>query len=280
MTVLVALLIWPLGVVHASRSADAQRPAYLRASSVPGAMHRRVNVGGYRLYVECVGAGSPTVVFDNEAYLDVWRIVQQKVGGYTRACAYDRAGMGLSDLGPEPVTSAQLLRDLRRLLIRGNIPGPYILVGDAFGGTTVRLYASRYRASLAGLVLVDAIPPELMSHTTVFPYYDVDVRASRAQARSMTSLGKLPLVVLSHRIQLTLPQNIEQRWPRYQRQLARLSSNSVYALGTTSGYAGMPLQQPMLVVEAIVQVLLAYRSPSHALLPCGFDYLVHGAECM
>ncbi len=122
------------------------------------ALGQLVDVGGYRLHIQCVGAGSPTVVLDaglGGASLD-WSLVQPALGTTTRVCAYDRAGMGWSDPGPAPRTPGQIARELHTLLTKAGIPGPYVLVGHSLGGKNVRMFALQYPAEVAGLVLVDA----------------------------------------------------------------------------------------------------------------------------
>src|SRR5438067_2242557 len=77
-----------------------------------------VDVGGYRLHIQCVGTGSPTVVLDaglGGMSLD-WNLVQTEMGQTTQVCAYDRAGMGWSDPGPQPRTPSQIARELHTLL--------------------------------------------------------------------------------------------------------------------------------------------------------------------
>ena len=74
-----------------AEAADAQ------AYPPPG---QQVDVGGYRLHINCTGEGSPTVVI--EAGLGDWSTtwgatVQPEVAKTTRVCTYDRAGMGWSD---------------------------------------------------------------------------------------------------------------------------------------------------------------------------------------
>ena len=85
-----------------------------------------------------------------------WGFVQPEVAKFTRACSYDRAGMGYSDPGPQPRTSLRIVGELHTLLEHADLTGPLVLVGHSFGGYNVRLYAGQYRADVAGLVLVDA----------------------------------------------------------------------------------------------------------------------------
>src|SRR5919112_5625074 len=108
----VTLLV--LAVVGAIYQAIATERAE-RAYPPPGEM---VDVGGYSLHINCVGQGSPTVVLDGgsgEMSAD-WVLVQQEVSGTTRVCAYDRAGMGWSETGPEPRDARQISNELHTLL--------------------------------------------------------------------------------------------------------------------------------------------------------------------
>ena len=129
-----------------------------------------VTTQGTRLNFYCMGRGSPTVVFDSGwgDWAPVWTIVQPEVAKRTRACSYDRAGAGFSDPGPLPRTSVRIAAELRSALHNAGIQGPYILVGNAFGGNNIRTFAARYPAEVAGLVLVEAdvvsSPEELRGH--------------------------------------------------------------------------------------------------------------------
>src|SRR5689334_19998980 len=68
-----------------------------------------VDVGGYRLHINCTGTGSPTVVI--VAGLGDWSttwggVVQPEVAKTTRVCTYDRPGFGWSDAVPLPQDAA------------------------------------------------------------------------------------------------------------------------------------------------------------------------------
>src|SRR5215217_6081841 len=148
---IVALLV--LAVVGAIYQAIATELAE-RAYPPPGEM---VDVGGYRLHINCVGQGSPTVVLDagSGGFSAQWVRVQREVSGSIRVCAYDRAGMGWSEMGPEPRDAKQISGELHTLLSKAGIEGPYVLVGHSLGGLNMQTYAARYPDEVAGVALVD-----------------------------------------------------------------------------------------------------------------------------
>jgi len=135
--------------------------------NIPGQM---IDIGGYRLHINCTGKGSPAVILENglgDNYAD-WALVQPKVAEFTRVCSYDRAYDGFSDAGPIPVTMHQEVYELHQLLHAARIRGPYILAGHSFGGILARLYASTYPADIAGLVFIDSTHEDVRMGDTMF----------------------------------------------------------------------------------------------------------------
>ena len=122
----------------------------------PGMM---VDVSGLRLHVVCGGNGEPTVLFESgiAASSLSWTRVLREVATFTRACAYDRAGLGWSDPSRGPRTLARMLFELRGVPAGAATAGPYVFVGHSFGAFLVCAYASQYPSEVAGLVLLD--PP-------------------------------------------------------------------------------------------------------------------------
>ncbi len=117
------------------------------------------DVGGYRLHLYCTGEGSPTVVLEAGAASSElsWYMVQKEVAGFTRVCAYDRAGFGWSGPAAGPLSPSQVAEDLHKLLSMADVPGPYILVGHSAGGLYIRTYAGQHPSDVVGMVLVDAV---------------------------------------------------------------------------------------------------------------------------
>jgi len=132
------------------------------AASYPPA-GQLVDVGGYRLHLDCRGSGSPTIVMDaglGGSSLD-WSLVQPVLSQSTRVCSCDRAGMGASEPGPEPRTPERIATELHTLLENAGIEGPIVLVGHSLAGKTVRMFAHDYPSDVAGMVLVDARSEEV-----------------------------------------------------------------------------------------------------------------------
>lgn len=190
---LVGLLV-VVGLIGASYEAiaaagDAQRyPA-------PGQL---VDVGGYRLHIQCVGAGSPTVVLDaglGGSSLD-WSLVQPSLGRTTRVCAYDRASMGWSDPSPQPRTPRQIADELHTLLTNAGIAEPYVLVGHSLAGKNVRLFALAHPEQVAGMVLVDARGEYVDANTSPaeFQGFQQALAAQASLFRVARSLGLVRLI--------------------------------------------------------------------------------------
>jgi pimeloyl-ACP methyl ester carboxylesterase len=132
------------------------------AKHLPRRVGQAIDVGGRTMNLYCSGQGSPIVIFEtggNEPGYS-WAHIQPRVAAFTRACWYDRAGVGWSDPPSTPRTSASVVSDLHTILQRAGELPPYVLVGASIGGEYVRIYTARYPAEVAGLVLVDATNPD------------------------------------------------------------------------------------------------------------------------
>jgi pimeloyl-ACP methyl ester carboxylesterase len=131
-----------------------------------------VDVGGYSLYLHCIGDNTdrrPTVVLETGLGGGVtsadWAYVQPEIGKTTRVCAYDRAGLGWSDLSPQPRDAQHIATELHTLLQNSHTPPPYVLVGWSYGGLYVRAYADQYPEEVAGMVLLDSSSPDQCTST-------------------------------------------------------------------------------------------------------------------
>lgn len=142
---------------HQSAKPQKKTGARSRQSAYPP-LGKLVDIGGYRLHLNCTGRRSPTVVLlagGGDFSFD-WSLTQPILSRFARVCSYDRAGFAWSDPGPTPRTMKQEAYELHALLKAARIQAPYVLVGHSFGGLIARVYAEQYPNEAAGMVLVDA----------------------------------------------------------------------------------------------------------------------------
>jgi pimeloyl-ACP methyl ester carboxylesterase len=249
-----------IGLILAQRPVDGTRRAavsinvedevphritYLALSDAPGASARELatpsaHTGafdveeGRKLFLNCAGSGSPTVILEAGAGggASAWTQVQAEIAAFARVCSYDRANIpgGASDPAQKPRTAGDVVADLHAALAASGVPGPFVLVGHSDGGLFVRLYASLHPDEVVGLVLVDAVsenleeaeavlleelltPEQLSQYQAALeqqanaPFVarvddeQVDMAASSAEmraARSDSPLRPMPLFVLTH----------------------------------------------------------------------------------
>jgi pimeloyl-ACP methyl ester carboxylesterase len=191
--VIAALLLVAVGGAFATVSVATRGTAQTAAGQM-------VDVGGHRLYIECTGSGSPTVVLQAGlgASSSSWASIAPKIAASTRVCAYDRAGHGLSDEAAGPQDGIALATDLHTLLERAGVTGPYVIVGHSSGGPYVRVFAAQYPDEIAGMVLLDAQPAEALTALPDYPGFYYPYRFVTALAPTLARVGLLgPLLGLS-----------------------------------------------------------------------------------
>ena len=233
-----------------------------------------VDVGGRQLYLTCEGEGSPTVVLESggRGHSGGWYLVQPFVAGFTRVCAYDRAGTGYSESAPLNETAQETADELHSLLATAGIDGPYVMVGHSLGGILVRVFANRYLNEVAGMVLVDTghgdpvarfqevlTPEEWQQVRNLILHADEGFTLPGGLDLLGPDLGDIPLVVLTAGKRDTSPwppdiaQRLQQVQQVTQEELLTLSSNSTHVIGEESGH-GIQIDQPDLVIQAIRRV--------------------------
>ena len=139
---------------------------------------RSVDVGGYKLNIDCTGKGSPTVVLESGVEVPAmgWRLVQPGIAKFTRVCSYDRAGYGWSDPGPMPRTLSRIVVELHTLLENAGEKPPFILVGHSFGKGSVLLYNKLYPNDVAGMVLAEGGPDRLKLPASIMALSKADLK--------------------------------------------------------------------------------------------------------
>ncbi len=221
----IARTVLAIGLAAAGAILGVQAWAY--ASAHPRGLMYDVG-GGRRMRLVCEGAvgARPTVVFESGAFgfSGDWVHVQQQLTRQgLRSCAYDRAGMGLSDPSSEPRDGVHIARDLEKLLGAAHVDGPLVLVGHSMAGSRLHLFANRNPGRVKGLVFVDTTPSEAMDNPMVRQYV-ASFTAGASAAAKTAPFGILRLLAvtgLGDKVGLPQEEDVEKRWqfgsPGYER---------------------------------------------------------------
>ncbi len=207
-------LLYPVLAVLALASVGGgyqtvREAADARAYPMPGQL---IDVGGHRLHLSCTGSGGPTVVLEPGAggRSSDFGLITPAVARDTRVCVYDRAGRGWSEPADTPQDATQIATDLHTLLHRGQVPGPYVLVGHSFGGLYTLTFAAQYPDEVAGMVLVDSTAPASLAKPRATPpadggSYDLTGRVSALVSTSARlGLGRLVGVPTASHLRSTI----------------------------------------------------------------------------
>jgi len=241
----------------------------------------RFKVNGHRLYLTCAGSGRPVVVLDAGLGSDhgIWSNPARSAKRlHTRVCAYDRYGIGLSDRTNKVKTIGAAAVDLHALLLKAKLKAPYVLVAHSIAGLVDREFARRYPKNVAGMVMLDTAPDDwdvyTGTKTFVFGGESLNVVAASAALRAKDSLSAKPVVVIESgnpvEVSAWAPgkSDFYAYWDSAQRALAKISSNSIFAVATSIDHE-IPSNAPDLTDEAMRLVVDAARK--HAKLPSCAD---------
>jgi len=128
-------------------------------------------VNGHNLHLYCEGEGEPTIILESGVggFTLNWTAVQPTLAASYRVCSYDRRGYGWSDPLTEPFSLETAVDDLHALLEAANIDPPYVFVAHSFGGIVSWAYQADYPDAVIGMVMLDAIHPQLPVRLEMYP---------------------------------------------------------------------------------------------------------------
>ena len=231
------------------------------------------------MYLVCSGRGSPTVVFEADAgrTSSDWQKVRDEVIEFTRACAYDRAGLGRSTPGKPEQDPIIITTQLEVLLQTAEVSGQLLLVGHSLGGYYTRIFANRYPERVAGLVEVDPAFEEFLERAK--PYMPAEQWARKVQSEEpMARLLRgvkprpVPFIVLTSG-QTGVPAGkgdaaaqLKEEWKLAHADLMRLYPGGKQIVALNTGHF-VQRDDPDLVVRAIREVVDQVRRPLRPLGP-------------
>jgi pimeloyl-ACP methyl ester carboxylesterase len=245
-----------------------------------------VGAEGAQVHVRCVGQGDTTVVLIAGFGGDTtgWADVEPAIAARARVCSYDRPGTGTSDPATATATFTTAATDLHDLLGTIGEPGPYVAVGQSFGGAAAVMFAALYADEVSGLALIDASPTTWPAALCSVPDdgseaaatvlgvcagaflptgngEHLDVVAAFAEVSNVVSLGSLPMAVITA-VDRELPSGLAasevarltEAWNQGQQSWASLSTTAHVVTVDHTGHH-IEIDQPAVVIDEITRLL-------------------------
>jgi pimeloyl-ACP methyl ester carboxylesterase len=244
-----------------------------------------VDSTGRTVYLDCRGAGSPTVLLEAGAGTGAggWGYPFTEAASFTRTCAWDRPGIGRSP-GRDRHTAADTARDLRAALAAAGERSPFVVVGHSLGGVYARIFVAAHAREVHGLVLVDPYLPDVApvdvvpvpsafrsgwhadiaaTNRLVADAEGLDWLATERELRAAT-LGNLPLELIFVDQHLRYPgtldrQTVEELIAAWENLVLGLSGDARLTIARDSGHL-IQFQRPELVIDAIRRLVERSRS--------------------
>ena len=224
--------------------------------------------GGRKVFMECTGEGSPTVVFESGDTDDgrAWTKVVPGLVHRTRVCTYDRLGTGRSDAATGCRRMDDIRGDFEALLKAAGVQPPYVLVGTSGGGYLVAGYALAHPGHVQGLVLVDTFPaiefddhpPGLEFEISCENPQNVEHRdyaqVEHAAWDDRHKVGDIPIVVITNDYTGYAENVDEEDSIKGQQGWFELNPDGATQVIVTTGH-NVPGNEPGVIIEEVVRIL-------------------------
>ena len=171
------------------------------------------------LHFYCQGSGDPAVIFEaglGATYLDFMPI-QKQVAQFTRACTYDRAGLGWSKGSSRPRTAQNAAEELLVALGQAGITSPVLMVAHSYGALVAESIAVQAPDKLAGLILLD-------------PSYPAEVRLEGAPSTALAPVLPFLIVMGIWRLRNLFDRHDPRYSPEADREIGALTNRSTHLI--------------------------------------------------
>lgn len=189
-----------------------------------------VTIDDKKNYYSIEGKERPTIIFESSSGMGVsqWdgvrRLLADEYG--VKSFAYDRDGFGFSDFSISRTPEEQA-KELKLILRKVALGGPYILVGEGYGSLVMTNFAKLYPELVEGIILISPINEEGLGNTNYYEYFE-DEKFSRKMEIFGSYLGVNNLI--DKYIGLNSPQELDK-------YLSEDDYNNYKMLRSTKGFA-------------------------------------------
>ena len=167
-------------------------------------MGELVDVGGFRLHINCFGEKSPepTLVIEGGSGVpeESFHWLSEGLKDHMRVVRYDRAGIGYSDACRTPRDPETVARELHTLLEKAGETPPYIMAGHSIGGPYIRVFTQLYPEEVEALVFMDCTHPERVERLDLPTESSLTIQLMITSYKALGVLADLGVLGLFERI--------------------------------------------------------------------------------
>lgn len=131
-------------------------------------------IDGKKIHYNVDGSGKYTVILDSSLGTDMKSteklsdLIAKKYD--CRVFSYDRGGYSYNE-STDMKTLEEQAEDLRMLLKKAGVSGPYVLVGEEYGGLVMGAFANLYKDNVKGMVLINPIEETMLQDKEFMKQY-------------------------------------------------------------------------------------------------------------
>ena len=133
-----------------------------------------VTIDKKKNYYNIEGKERPTIIFESSSGMGIsqWdgvrKLLAEDLG--IKSFAYDRDGFGFSDFSKKKTPEEQA-KELKLILRKVALNGPYILVGEGYGSLVMTNFAKLYPKLVEGIILISPINEASLGNNNYYKYF-------------------------------------------------------------------------------------------------------------
>lgn len=156
-----------------------------------------LKINGKKQFYCIKGEGQPAMVFLSGMGVPMqdMNILQDRISQITRTFAYDRPGIGRSEVSESDRSIPVICAELKELLEKTYFTQSFILLGHSRGALVARYFASKYPQKVKGLILIDPALPEIKSKQRALRTPEENAKADSAFYVNFTIEPTIPQTV-------------------------------------------------------------------------------------
>ncbi|MGL4991064.1 MAG: alpha/beta hydrolase [Sarcina sp.] len=133
-----------------------------------------ITIDGKKNYYNIDGSIGPTIIFESSSGMGIsqWDKIRELLADELgiKSFAYERDGFGFSEFGQKK-TIVEQAKELKLILRKVALPGPYIFVSEGYGSLVTSNFAKLYPDLVQGIISISPINEKELGNNNYYKYF-------------------------------------------------------------------------------------------------------------